>query len=58
MTTIYDALDDLGDLVLDCTTEAEAILTIKRYCEDNDLDESGFELQLDNEDFYVYIAEG
>ena len=57
--TIEDHLDALNDLVLELTRRQtkQAPLTVKRYCDDNDLDQDGFALTWEGESWVVSIAE-
>lgn len=52
-----DHLDNLNDIALDCETKEEALHSIKRYCEDNDLDPDGYDLFWEEDAISVEIAE-
>ena len=51
-------LDILNDIVLEETTEENANLAIKFYCQENELDPDGFELHWAEDATVVTIAEG
>ena len=56
-TEVYDHLDTLNDIVLECTCRATAEHEVKRYCETYDLDPAGFDVLYIGEAYVVEIAE-
>jgi hypothetical protein len=52
---INNHLDNLNDITLECVSIEEAKREVKRYCECNDLDESGFSISFELEAYVVDI---
>ncbi len=56
---IYDHLDTLNDLVLECARDESALATrvLLSYCRTHDLDPDGFKITWEDEAYVVSIAE-